>query len=142
MNTSLLIFVGSFIFVGIIFIAIGVVNIKKRKRRRAVCTVETPGKVVDILSEYHRSAEDGGIYYYPVFEYYIKGNAIIHKGHTGSRPCEYQKGQEVIIIFNPDKPSEFRVAGEEELGIIFSIVLIILGICFCFIAIIFWLLFY
>ena len=141
MNTSLLIFVGSFLFVGIIFTGFGIVIGKKGKRRRVVCSVETPGKVVDILSEYHRSAEDGGIYYYPVFEYYINGNAIIQKGHTGCRPCKYQKGQEVIIIFNPDKPLEFRVAGEKASNI-FSIVFIIWGISLCFLAIIFWLLFY
>ena len=94
-----------------------------RKRRR--CSVPAKAAVVEI----RRSRTGGGTACIPVLEYSVLGKAV--RGNLGVvRPKKidrYKPGTPVPILYDPEKPEDFRIAGKNGV-LLFSVVLILWGI--------------
>ena len=80
-----------------------------------VCTEKTTATVVSMREDFSVDADtDGTRYiYYPVIEYEAAGQTI--KGElAASNPPAYSVNDKVDILYNPNKTSEFIVAGENQ----------------------------
>lgn len=95
-----------------------------------------PGKVVDMISRREYVNEQDRVvqeYYYPVIEY-ISADGKRHSVqlNEGSSSPEYEKGDEVTVLYNPDRPLDARIKsfGSAALMWILPGITGILGIAF------------
>ena len=117
---------------GMFFGIIGVILLIKEILKRKKCTVSTKGVVVDISREVSNDSDGNrSITLYPIFEYNVSGEKYVQKSKNGSNFCKYHIGQEVEILYNPDKPENYYVKNSFG-SIIIGVGFIILGIIFIF----------
>lgn len=138
MNEAMLfvvIFSGVWGLVGLIFLIIGLVMKKVRKRKEINCTCKVFGKVKDIARRQTYSNNGYSSTMHPVFEYNIGGLTYIKESQVGSSQSKYAIGQDVEIFYNPDNPHEYYVVGEKLTKILGNIFSVVGGICI-FIAVI------
>ena len=131
-----IIFSGIWTLVGVIFLIIGIVMLKNRKKKEIKCTSMTYGKITDIVKHNDPSTDD--VYspgWYPVFEYNIGEQKFIREYHYGSHQTRYTIGQDVEVYYNPEDYNEYYIGGD-TLPKKFAIVLTLVGIVAIFIAII------
>lgn len=64
----------------------------------------------------------------PILEYKARGRTV--RGNAGivrkKEANRYQTGKTIKILYNPDKPEDFRIAGKNGV-LVLSIVLLVLG---------------
>lgn len=111
------------IFVGVIFLIVGIVALNNGKEKEINCTSKTYGKVINIV-EYSNS---DSLVYYPVFEYNIGELKFIKEFPWGSYPSKYVIGQYVEVYYSPENYNEYYIAGDTS-SKIFGISFIIFGI--------------
>lgn len=112
--------------IGIIFALIGIVMLKNEKKLKRDCTSTTFGKVVDLAR--HVTSNSDGFYssvWHPVFEYSVGELKYVKESMHGSSKSKYAIGQEVEVYYNPEKPDEYYIEGEQG---VFSTVFTIVGI--------------
>ena len=115
------------IIVGVLFIGISVFMYFKNSYLVKNCTVEVKATVVDMKQELSTD-EDGTDYiYYPIIEYKASENTIRVTMDSGSNTHAYDIDEKITILYNPKKPKEFIVKGDNTLNI-FSIVFMVLGL--------------
>jgi hypothetical protein len=91
---------------GLLFIGIAVV-IWMRTREFISKAQETKGTVVRMLS---KSGSKGGIIYAPVYQFRtIDGRTIEVEESIYSKPPQFQEGQSVDILYEPQNPEGARV---------------------------------
>lgn len=129
------IFSGVWGLVGLIFLIIGFIMIKIRKRKEEKCTCKIFGKVKDITRRQTYSSDGYSSTLHPVFEYNIGGLTYVKESQTGSFQCKYAIGQDIEIFYNPNNPHEYYVVGEKLNKILRNIFSIVGGLCI-FIAVI------
>jgi len=119
----------SVIFLGIslIFIAVGIVIFSVNKYNQNKCTEEVTAKVIDLLatadSSVHNGRRSHDITYSPVFEYTYKDVKYVTKSKTSSNPPEYEIGETVKLMIDPDRPRKIFDPGSKVvslLGFIFG----------------------
>lgn len=89
---------------GLLFIVIGILVMAVWNKRRQKAVMNATAHVADV--ERRRNGK-GNTYYYPVFEYYAGGLMRRVTSSFGSNPGRYQIGEEVELLYNPDKPEQF-----------------------------------
>lgn len=115
------------LLVGVIFLAVGIFILVKNNRLAKECTEKAVAKVVDMETEINTDTDSASpYYYYPVVEYEAGGKKVTVRMDSGSSTPEYNLGEEVKILYNPNNVEEFIVEGEKG-SKIFSIVFIVLG---------------
>ncbi len=78
---------------------------------RQECTMETQGKVIDLLE--HVSTDDEGddvISYSPVFEFVLDGESYTKATTASSGLRNFSVGQAVTVFYNPADPWQFYVS--------------------------------
>jgi hypothetical protein len=90
----------------------------------------TPGHVLDFVI---RTDSDGNEFYYPVVQFILpdKGRQVVQLSE-GSWPPAYQKGEPVIILYNPDQPSDARIKSNSSTVLRWTVAFItgVLGLAF------------
>ena len=71
------------------------------------CNEQTTAKVIKNVEEV--SAEDGTVYYHPVFEFIANGAIKEVKSDKGRKNESAKVGEMVALFFNPNNPSEIYV---------------------------------
>ena len=106
---------GAFLFLGLIFLLIGLVFKKSSEEKRIKCTEKTTAKIKDIKSDYFGDAlnEHSYVSYFPVIEYNIENKNYVRKYDVGFKKNTYEIGDEVEILYNPEEPNEFYFAGDK-----------------------------
>ena len=116
--------------IGLVFIVLGFIVSRLAKAQKGRCTAAATGAVTAVRR--HRSAdEDDKNSYYPTYSFTANGQQWDLEGKNYSyKRNEYQAGQTAQIMYNPENPKEFYVAGaRKQAG--FGFILIVVGIIFC-----------
>lgn len=109
---------------GIILIGAGVFFYFRAGELTKVCTEKTTATVVSMREDFTSDTSTEGMryIYYPVIEYQAAGETVKGELPSGGNPPAYSINDQVIILYNPNKTSEFIVEGENQ-----NITWIILG---------------
>ena len=129
----LLIVPAVFLFVGIVFLIVGLTisrHIEKLVRR---CTLEVDA-VVDDMRRASRGASvksrtDLTPMLYPVFRYSYGGTEYKVQSHYASNPPKFSVGQSTTLRIDPDNPTSF-IAVSDPVPRILSIVFGVIGAVF------------
>ncbi len=113
------------ILIGILFAGVGLFLLRSNSQKMKRCTVEVPGKVVNIVEE--REYEEGSYHYtyFPVISYQAEGQTIESQYTTGfGNKNKFVVGQSITILYNPNQVSEYVIQGEKSnsiMGIAFLV---------------------
>ena len=118
------------LLVGVIMIGVGVFTYFHNNELAKVCTEKVTATVVSMREEFEASSDTEGTryIYFPVIEYQANGTSVKAEIANGSNPPVYSVNDNVEIFYNPNKPSEFIIAGENQS--IFWIILCGMGVVF------------
>lgn len=114
------------IIIGFIFVAVGVFLYFNNQRLSKVCTRETMATVVDMKEDFEIDEGVTRYMYYPVIEYMADNEMIEETMKSGSSTPAYRIGEEINILYNPNKVTEFIVKGDTSSNIM-SIIFVALG---------------
>jgi hypothetical protein len=113
------------VFSAIILLLTGAAGLYYEIGKRRACSVPATAVVAEIKKD---SSRAGRAVFIPILEYKSKGKTV--RGNAGivrkKEANRYQTGKSIEILYNPDKPEEFRIAGKNGV-LILSIVLLALG---------------
>ena len=116
------------VIVGIAIISLGIFFIIRGNSLAKVCTAETTGTVVGILSEEETDSEGfTSIMYTPQIEYSVDEQLYTAKGNGSSNASDYKVGEQVQIMYNPNNAEEYIIKGDNSSNIIGTI-LIVFGV--------------
>lgn len=114
-------FPGVFLFLGVVFLLLGIGMKISWNRKERVCTQPCNATIVDVQREVSRSADDSYMEsWYPVYEYYANGTTIQRRSSVGRRKNDFIIGSRVTLYLNPEKPREY-FCPEEKTGLILRI---------------------
>lgn len=113
----------SWVFVGLVFLAIGIVLLRGRHRSQHACTATTMGVVSDITSR----ATHNGVVFSPLFEYEVDGLKYIKSSPVSSSKINYAIGEPVEVRYNPNDPHEHYLPRDTS-GKTLAIVLTLVGV--------------
>lgn len=113
--------------VGVLFVGIGIFMYLNNQRLMRVCTEEADAIVVDIREDFAADDECTNMMYYPIIEYFDGMKMVREEMKKGSSTSEYNVGDRIKVMYNPDKTEEFIVIGDSSSNI-FSIIFIGLGV--------------
>lgn len=102
---------------GLIFIIVGVISYQNSKRLLQNGK-KAKGKITDLVKRSGIS-NDGPVenyYYYPVISFQTPGGQPVSKElNFGSGPSRYSKGQNVVVIYDPEDPSNCNIHSKLQL---------------------------
>ena len=114
------------VFSAVILLLAGAVNLYFEIKKRRRCSVPAVAVVVEIKRDRGRG---GGDVCMPVLAYTASGKSV--RGTVGvvraKQIDRYKTGKTVEILYNPEKPEDFRIAGKNGV-LILSVLLLALGI--------------
>ena len=118
------------LLIGLALIGAGVITYFRSNELAKVCTEKTTATVVNMREEFDATSNTEGTryIYYPVIEYQVGDSTIKSELTSGSNPPLYSINDKIDILYNPNKTSEFIVAGENQS--IFWIILCGIGVAF------------
>lgn len=141
MNRVIWLISGIFLLAAVIFGAIGICIGKSNRKKLRTCTVKTIAKVVGIERRVVSGNDSlGGVSYHPIFEYHTGNVCFKETCVWGNNPSHYQVGQEVVLCYNPDKPTAYLIENDKTskvLNVVFTCVgalFLILSIVIPFVA--------
>lgn len=117
------------ILMGLLFITISLCMKLHRRHLKKICTYRTTATVIDVIPK----SGSNGVRYHPVFCYYINGQEIIKEHFVGTSPPAYTKGQQIEILVNPQKTTQYLIVNSKVAKIVelaFNIVGILIIILF------------
>ena len=121
------------IFYTIVFLSIGIITLSIDGDNK-LCTESVTATVTeniqsDSARNRHRSNIDKHKYIYtPVYSYAYDGKEYSVESSNSTRPAKYDVGDRVVIMVNPDNPSEIYEPEFKEISL-GSIICIISGVC-------------
>lgn len=122
------------IFVGIVFIIVGIYLIFNRTDMVKRCTAETEANIIGIVEDKKAPSgqpkEEGSYYelekvYYPVIEFQVEDQTINKKYSVGDSKITYKIGDKVSIMYDPNKPEDYYIKeenGNNVIGIAFIVI--------------------
>ncbi len=108
-------FCGLFLLIGVVFILVGLMIFRVYKHKKEVCTSLTDAIVVDM--HINISTDSDGTHsktYAPVLEYNVSGYSYRNFEGTHSGTFEYEIGQHIELLYNPDNPDEFIIDNDNS----------------------------
>ena len=115
------------IIIGFIAIGLGVFFIVSGNNLKKVCTEEATGTIVGILRE-EETDSDGytSIVYTPQIEYKVGEQSVTIRGNGSSNASNHIVGEQIEIMYNPNKVEEYMIKGDNSSNI-GGIIWIVLG---------------
>jgi hypothetical protein len=106
----------------LIFLAIGVRGIIKRRGLMERCSAEVTGKVDSFERKESSSSDDDddddtrsiNYTYYPVFSYQVAGKQFVKRSNVGTGHPRFDVGQSVEVSYNPDNPDEYLILDDRS----------------------------
>lgn len=122
MSIAIIVFCAIFGMLAILFLSIGIIMTKNRKRREQKCTEKTWGKVIDIVKrESYDFDRVRTVTWHPVVEYTIGNLKFVKESMYGNSTSKYAIGQNIEICYNPEDYNEYYIVGENTSKIIGTI---------------------
>ena len=113
-------------FSSIILLLTGAAGLYYEIKKRRACSVPASAVIAEIKRD---STRAGRALFIPILEYKAQGKTV--RGNAGivrkKEANRYQTGKAIGILYNPDKPEDFRIAGKNGV-LILSIFLLALGV--------------
>ena len=106
-------------------------SLDKIEERKKDCVTETTATVQEIKEERIKIVDDYNYTWYPIYQYYVNGEPVVQKSEFGGDEGTFQKGQQVILYYNPENPNEIFVPEEkpEAAAKIFQIMYKVCTVC-------------
>lgn len=140
---TLFIFLCIFVFLGVVFLALGLLLRTIRQRKIALCTRKTVAVVKENISRVHyRHGEAARFYWYPVIRYWAEGREIektMSFGQAGSP--RYPVGAEVTVFYQPEDPKNCYIENDNTTGLV-SAVFLCVGLGLLFLGLLFGIVFF
>lgn len=128
----LLIIPAIFAFVGLCFLAFGIVMTIIPKNQEKKCTEEVTAVVVDMdeIKSTHRTKKRHytTTTYAPVYRYEYNGKEYTKKSNVSSSNPKFTEGDKVKIMLDPNDPTKFYVPDDNTMSILSTIFLSIGGV--------------
>ena len=107
---------------GAVFAVIGVrvMTVGQRLRRHGM---RVPGVVVGL----RRSSGDSGVYYPTLRFQTVQGSVMETESDLGSNPSPVRPGQQVMVVYDPERPQRARLDGVGGRGVLRSVLFMIVG---------------
>ena len=99
-----------FCSIGGFFARQGYLHFKTKKEKKLRCLSQTEGKIVSIHSMRMQRRQA----YFPTYEYGVNGEEISVEIHFGTTVCQYQRGDQVKIWYDPNDPKSSYIDGYKE----------------------------
>lgn len=118
------------ILFGVVFVGIGIFLMLKGNDMAKRCTAKATGTVVEVIEEEENNTDDAGYtyMYFPVIEYKAEEQTISQKYSTGDgNQDKYKVGDKVDVLYDPNKPEDYLIKGDEKTSNIMGIVFIVMG---------------
>lgn len=98
-----------FIFLGIVFLAIGLGVSRNRAKKQQSCTQLVRAVITDVVCERTYSTMDHSHSetWYPIYEYTAGNEQIRERSHVGGLKKDYQIGTKVTLMVNPENVRQF-----------------------------------
>lgn len=112
---------------GIIFLAVGIFVLVNGGNMAKKCTEPITAEVINI--EKSESTDEDGFTSYtytPIVEYTVGDKTVAKSSGKGASAPEYQIGDKIDLLYNPNNVEEFIIAGDNSYKII-GIVGIVVG---------------
>lgn len=97
---------------GALFIWAGISGIVKNRRRQRQETVQTVGKIVDLVPREWRTGKYRNhvrVFCTPVVRFKIGGDYVEHKSQIEYRQGYFDFDQTVTVLYDPNDPSNFHL---------------------------------
>ncbi len=115
------IFGGVWALIGIVFLAIGLAMRRAWTRREERLRARTDGVVLEMVRHESHSSSGSSVSWRPLVEFDYEGRRISLEAADSVSRKKYYEGQRVTVLYDPDDPAAFRVAGEEEARTLFRV---------------------
>ncbi|MER5622020.1 DUF3592 domain-containing protein [Streptosporangium sp. NPDC002544] len=109
---------------GAVFAGVGirVMTVGQRLRRHGV---RVPGVVVGLRWS---SSGDNGVYY-PTLQFQtVQGSVVETESDLGSNPSPVRPGQQVMVLYDPERPQRARLDGVGGKGVLHSVLFLTVGV--------------
>lgn len=121
----------AYLLAGIVFVLIGIRVVHKGSQQNNRCTASATAVIVEV----QQGKDDDSSTYTPIYEFTVGGTTVRKNvGGYSYNKKEFHVGQSAAIRYNPEKPEEFLVDGEngaKGAGIVLLLLgLILIGIAF------------
>ncbi|MGW0590643.1 DUF3592 domain-containing protein [Streptosporangium sp. NPDC002607] len=110
------------IVVGAVFVGAGirVMTVGQRLRRHGV---RVPGVVVGL-----RRSSGGNRLYYPTLQFQtVQGSVVEAASDLGSNPPQVRPGQQVMVVYDPERPQRARLDGVGGRGVLLGVLFLTVG---------------
>lgn len=97
-------FTGMWVLVGVLLFTIGLVLSRNGEGQADGVQAEANGTVIDMR---FIAGERGGTWH-PVFGFYVDGEYITQVSPFGGKHNAFEIGEEVVVRYDPDHPSEYH----------------------------------
>ena len=121
-------FSGTWIIVGIVFLAVGIGIGRALRRKEERQRANAEGVVLEMLRHTSHSRNGESVSWRPLVEFDYEGRRISLEGDTVSRK-KYYEGQRVQLYYDPDDPACFRIEGEGGERIVSRVFTVVGAVC-------------
>ena len=132
------------IFLGIVFVIVGIYVLVKENATLKRCTQKTTGTIVDIVEEWSTDSDgDRTLSYYPVISYQAGGITVTKQSNidisdsskisiksisVSSNKTKMKINDNVTVFYNPNNVEEFFIDGEQKLNYLGAILFVFSGL--------------
>ncbi|WP_445638238.1 DUF3592 domain-containing protein [Nostoc sp. DSM 114161] len=104
-----LIFGSIFAGIGIIIAVTGII-IGLNTRSFVAAAIPAQGTIIELVQRWSTDNGRSSYVYYPVVQYTTRsGESTVFESNTGANPPQFTKGQQVKILYIPDKPDSATI---------------------------------
>jgi len=119
------------LLVGIVFLTVGIIMLTKQLKSKKHNTATASATVVAYEEQVSHDADTGrSVSYFPVMRYWAGGIWQEKRSDVGRGRKLYEIGQVLDVLYDPEHPENFIIAGDKSTAIV-SVVIIIVGLGVC-----------
>ncbi|GAA3129883.1 DUF3592 domain-containing protein [Streptosporangium carneum] len=109
---------------GAVFIGVGIraITVGQRLRRHGV---RVPGVVVGL--RWSGSGVDTGVYCPTLRFQTVQGSVVETESDLGSNPSPVRPGQQVMVVYDPERPQRARLDGASGRGVLLGVLFMTVG---------------
>ena len=123
----ILIFTGIWYLVGAVFLAVGFGLRRASLRREERLRARTDGTIAEVVRHERHTSNGRSVSWYPIVEFEVDGHRISLESSDGSGRKAFYEGQRVEVLYDPDDPACFRLAGRNA-GLLAGNIFIAVGL--------------
>lgn len=112
MRVFFAIFCGVWAIIGVVFLAVGLGLRRSWTHREDHLRGRTEGTVLEVIRHESHSSDGTSVSWRPLVEFDCDGRRISLETKESVSRKKYYEGQRVMVLYDPDDPSAFRIEGD------------------------------